>query len=97
MAAVPGVASLVPLMHAMYGPAGIIVLPDGSHLFAGSDRGEFEEGLPQAPGLPGVFACLLRPHPGGRAGGQELHDTTNHEALAGGGGGATFSFIMDDG
>ena len=47
MAAVPGVASLVPLMHAMYGPAGIIVLPDGSRLFAGSDRGDFEEGLPQ--------------------------------------------------
>ncbi len=38
MAAVPGVASLVPLMHAMYGPAGIIVLPDGSRLFAGSDH-----------------------------------------------------------
>ena len=40
MAAVPGVASLVPLMHVMYGPAGIIVLiivlPDGSRLFAGS-------------------------------------------------------------
>ena len=31
----------------MYGPAGIIVLPDGSRLFAGSDRGDFEEGLPQ--------------------------------------------------
>ena len=35
MAEVPGLSSLrvVPLMHAMYGPAGIVVLPDGSRLF----------------------------------------------------------------
>ena len=85
MAAVPGVASLVPLMHAMYGPAGIIVLPDGSRLFAGSDRGDFEEGLPQGSPESSLAFCVLI-----QEAVQELH-----EALAGGGGGATF--IMDDG
>ena len=63
MAAVPGVASLVPLMHVMYGPAGIIVLiivlPDGSRLFAGSDRGDFEEGLPQGSPESSLAFCVL--------------------------------------
>jgi hypothetical protein len=72
-------------MHAMYGPAGIIVLPDGSRLFAGSDRGDFEEGLPQGSPESSLAFCVLI-----QEAVQELH-----EALAGGGGGATF--IMDDG
>ena len=63
MAAVPGVASLVPLMHVMYGPAGIIVLiivlPDGLRLFAGSDRGDFEEGLPQGSPESSLAFCVL--------------------------------------
>ena len=85
MAAVPGVASLAPLMHAMYGPAGIIVLPDGSRLFAGSDRGDFEEGLPQGSPESSLAFCVLI-----QEAVQELH-----EALAGGGGGATRSFDFD--
>jgi hypothetical protein len=72
-------------MHAMYGPAGIIVLPDGSRLFAGSDRGDFEEGLPQGSPESSLAFCVLI-----QEAVQELH-----EALAGGGGGATF--IMDNG
>ena len=77
MAAVPGVASLVPLiLHAMYGPAGIIVLPDGSRLFAGSDRGDFEEGLPQGSPESSLAFCVLI-----QEAVQELQ-----EALAGGGG-----------
>ena len=46
-------------MHAMYGPAGIIVLPDGSRLFAGSDRGDFEEGLPQGSPESLLAVCVL--------------------------------------
>ena len=64
---------------------GIIVLPDGSRLFAGSDRGDFEEGLPQGSPESSLAFCVLI-----QEAVQELH-----EALAGGGGGATF--IMDDG
>ena len=63
-------------MHAMYGPAGIIVLPDGSRLFAGSDRGDFEEGLPQGSPESSLAFCVLI-----QEAVQELH-----EALAGGGG-----------
>ena len=62
-----------------------IVLPDGSRLFAGSDRGEFEEGLPQGSPESSLAFCVLI-----QEAVQELH-----EALASGGGGATF--IMDDG
>ena len=43
----------------MYGPAGIIVLPDGSRLFAGSDRGDFEEGLPQGSPESSLAFCVL--------------------------------------
>ena len=59
----------------MYGPAGIIVLPDGSCLFAGSDRGDFEEGLPQGSPESSLAFCVLI-----QEAVQELH-----EALAGGG------------
>ena len=58
----------------MYGPAGIIVLPDGSRLFAGSDRGDFEEGLPQGSPESSLAFCVLI-----QEAVQELH-----EALAGG-------------
>ena len=61
----------------MYGPAGIIVLPDGSRLFAGSDRGDFEEGLPQGSPESSLAFCVLI-----QEAVQELH-----EALAGGGAG----------
>ena len=60
----------------MYGPAGIIVLPDGSRLFAGSDRGDFEEGLPQGSPESSLAFCVLI-----QEAVQELQ-----EALAGGGG-----------
>ena len=70
MAEVPGLSSLrvVPLMHAMYGPAGIVVLPDGSRLFDGTDRGDMEEGLPQGSPESSAafwhFACSsMRPSP----------------------------------
>ena len=43
----------------MYGPAAIIVLPDGSRLFAGSDRGDFEEGLPQGSPESSLAFCVL--------------------------------------
>jgi hypothetical protein len=42
----PGLCMLVPLMHALYGPEGIITLPDGSFLFRG-ERGDFVHGLYQ--------------------------------------------------
>ena len=60
MAEVPGLSSLVPLMHAMYGPAGIVVLPDGSCLFLhGTDRGDMEEGLPQGSPESSAAFCVL--------------------------------------
>ena len=59
MAVVPGLSSMVPLMHAMYGPSGIVVLPDGSRLFDGSDRGDMEEGLPQGSPESSAAFCVL--------------------------------------
>ena len=51
----------IPQPRRLYGPAGIIVLPDGSRLFAGSDRGDFEEGLPQgSPESSLAFYVLIQ-------------------------------------
>ena len=71
----------------MYGPAGIIVLPDGSRLFAGSDRGDFEEGLPQGSPESSLAFCVLIQEAVQEGPGAPIP----HEALAGmlaGGGGA---------
>ena len=85
MARVPGLSSLVPLMHAMYGPSGIVLLPDGSRLFDGTARGDMEEGLPQGSPESSASFCVL------------IHEavTELHATLAEHGGGAWF--IMDDG
>ena len=86
MAAVPGLSAVVPLMHALYGPTGIIVLPDGSRLFHGvADRGDFEEGLPQGSPESSAAFCVLIDEAVRRL----------HATLEGAGGGAWF--IMDDG
>ena len=47
------------LMHALYGPSGVVVLPDGSRLFDGTDRGDMEEGLPQGSPESSMAFCVL--------------------------------------